>query len=106
MAGMIERNANFPLALKQRTGITDGKPIFGSPVPCLGMVFGLSQNDINRLGSIQDGKVFLVAPLESHPALPGFITYDGKDYEIKSLKIIRNLKGIVQGYRIVAVGGS
>ena len=31
---------------------------------------------------------------------------DAKEYEIKAIKTLRNLRGVVLGYRIVAAGGS
>lgn len=106
MAGIIERNATAPLVLKQRTGIADGKPVFASSVPCYGMVFDFRRNDRNEFGNVQDGKIFLVSPLDTPPAIPGLVSHGDKDYEIKSIKTIRNMKGIVIGYRIAAAGGA
>jgi len=104
MAGLIERNAKNIISLKQRTGISDGKPVFGTAVSCLAMIFDFRQSDKNEFGSIQNGKIFLIAPLSSPPALPGFVSCDGNDYEMKSVKILRNLKGVVLGYRVAAAG--
>ena len=106
MAGLIEKNARLDFTLKQAgDDITDGKENWLS-IPCKGLLLDMRSNDFNLYGTLQDGKVFLVAPLEDEPLLPGFIVYGSKEYEIKSIKTLRNLRGTVLGYRIVAAGGS
>ena len=106
MAGIIEKNARLDLTLKQAGDeITDGKETWFS-VPCRGLLLDMRSNDFNLYGTLQDGKVFLVAPLPDEPLLPGFILYSNKEYEIKAIKTLRNLRGVVLGYRIVAAGGA
>ena len=106
MAGIIEKNARLEFTLKQAGDeISDGKYNWIS-VPSRGLLLDMRSNDFNLYGTLQDGKVFLIAPLPEEPLLPGFIVYGSKEYEIKSIKTLRNLRGVVLGYRIVAAGGS
>ena len=104
MAGMIEKNARLEFTLKQAGDeISDGKYDWIS-IPCRGLMLDMRSNDFNLYGT-QDGKVFLIAPLPEEPLLPGFVLYGNKEYEIKAIKTLRNLRGVVLGYRIVAAGG-
>ena len=106
MAGLIEKNARLDFTLKQAGDeIEDGKHTW-IEVPCKGLMLDMRSNDFNLYGTLQDGKVFLVAPLKDEPLLPGFIVCNGKEYEIKTLKTLRNMRGTVLGYRIVAAGGA
>ena len=75
MAGMIEKNARLDFTLRQAgDDIADGKENWLS-IPCKGLLLDMRSNDFNLYGTLQDGKVFLVAPLEDEPLLPGFIVY-------------------------------
>lgn len=106
MAGLIEKNARLDFTLKQAGDeIEDGKHTW-IEVPCKGLLLDMRSNDFNLYGTLQDGKVFLIAPLQEEPLLPGFIVYGKKEYEIKTIKTLRNLRGTVLGYRIVAAGGA
>lgn len=105
MAGIIEKNARLEFTLKQAGDeISDGKYNWIS-VPCRGLLLDMRSNDFNLYGTLQDGKVFLIAPLPDEPLLPGFVLHGNKEYEIKAIKTLRNLRGTVLGYRIVAAGG-
>ena len=105
MAGMIEKNARLEFTLKQAGDeISDGKYDWIS-IPCRGLLLDMRSNDFNLYGTLQDGKVFLIAPLPEEPLLPGFVLYGNKEYEIKAIKTLRNLRGVVLGYRIVAAVG-
>ena len=103
MAGIIEKHAHTEIKLRQRRGIFDGKPLWGE-TDCLCMVLDFTSRDRTYFGTVQNGKVFLVAPFGSAPALPGVIVFDGREYEIKSIKTYRNLRGVLVGYRMVAAG--
>ena len=107
MAGIIERIAKNPATILQRTGITDGKPVW-SEISCLCFPFDFEQSDKEYFGAIQDGKIFMVAPLEldTPPELPGRIVYDGIEYDIRGIRTYRNLKGVCMGYRIAVAGAS
>lgn len=105
MAGIIERNAKTPAVIKQKVSIVDGKPTWNS-TPCVCMVFDFTQADIQYFGAVQNGKIFLVSPLPNPPKLPGMIVLDNIEYDIKGIKIYRNLKGELLGYRIAVAGAS
>lgn len=105
MAGIIERNARFQAIIKQRTEIKDGKAVW-SEVECRCFSLDFEQADKDYFGSIQNGKIIMVAPMESAPKLPGFIVYEGVEYEMRGVRIYRNLKGVTMGYRIAVAGAS
>ena len=105
MAGIIERNARVRAIIKQRMGIEDGKTVW-SEVECLCFSLDVEKAGKDYFGSIQNGKVIMVAPMDSTPTLPGFIIYEGVEYEIREIQTYRNLKGVVMGYRIVVAGAS
>ena len=93
------------MTLKQRGGISDGKPVWTS-VLCNGFTLDMTQADVEYFGRIKDGRIFLIAPLRSVPALPAMIVCDGREYEVKGIKTYRNLKGELLGYRMAAAGGA
>lgn len=105
MAGIIKKNAKTTAVIKQCCSIVDGKPVW-TTISCLCLVFDFTQADIQYFGAVQNGKIFLVAPLKNHPQLPGMIVLDNVEYDIKGIKIHRNLKGVVLGYRIAVAGAS
>lgn len=105
MAGIIEKHAKTAATIKQRCGISDGKPVW-SNTDCLVMALDYTARDIGYFGALNNGKIFLVSPLESTPTLPGKIICDGTEYEIKGIKTYRNLKGVLIGYRIAVAGGA
>lgn len=104
MPGIIQKYAKNPLVIRQAPVIVDGKASYQNEIPATGMIFDFSQRDIDYFGSIQNGKIFLVAPLAETPSLPGQIVHDGISYEIKGVKTYRNLKGRLLGYRIAVMG--
>ena len=72
MPGLIERNARIRMTLKQRGGISDGKPVWTS-VLCNGFTLDMTQADVEYFGRIKDGRIFLIAPLiamRKTPTLP------------------------------------
>ena len=103
MAGIIERNANTPAIIKQRIGFWDGKPIWAE-LECYCFSLDFEQSDKDYFGTIKNGKILMVAPMEITPVLPGFIVYEGIEYVMKGIRIYRNLKGVLMGYRIAVAG--
>ncbi len=81
--------------------IADGKLQY-TRIPARGRLIDFSQRDIDYFGTIQEGKIVLVAPPEI-PRLPGRIVIDGVTYELKSVKICRDLSGRVRGCRCAVV---
>ncbi len=104
MAGVIEKNAKTPFTILQQPVIADGKTVFQQEVPALGMIFDWTKREFDLYGSIQNGKKILAAPLVVHPVLPGRVVFDGIEYEAKEIKIIRNLRGKLLGYKIIVAG--
>ena len=117
MAGVIEKYANNPITIRRRVGIIDGQPEW-EEFAALAMMFDFTQSDIDyftssgikrggNLGSIKNGKVFLVSPaIGQAPELPGQVLHDGKTYDIQGVKTYRNLKGQLLGYRVAVAGGA
>ena len=105
MPGLIDRHARTPLTLRQRAGIVDGKPTWRE-YSCRGMILDFSARDIDYFGAIRNGKIFLVAPFEITPELPGTIVFGGREYDIKGIKTYRNLRGVLYGYRMAVAGAS
>ena len=81
--------------------IVDGKQQY-TRIPARGRLIDFSQRDIDYFGTIQEGKIVLVAPPEI-PQLPGRIVVEEVTYELKSVKICRDLSGKLRGCRCVVV---
>jgi hypothetical protein len=112
MAGLIEKNAKTPITVRVAGEIIDGETSFENH-PALAMVFESSQADVDNYGSVIDNygtvqqeKTFLVAPFDVKPEIPCEIIYDEENYVVKSIKTIRNMKGVLLGYKITTVNGS
>lgn len=105
MAGIIERNARYEAVIRQRTGIADGKPQW-TDVTCRCFSLDFEQSDREYFGAIQNGKIFMVAPMETTPLLPGRIVFENVEYEIRGIRTYRNLKGVLMGYRVAVAGAS
>lgn len=105
MAGIIERNARDQAVIKQRIGISDGKDVWAD-VQCRCFSLDFEQSDKEYFGAIQNGKIFMVAPLGTNPHLPGMILHNGIEYEIRGIRTYRNLKGVLLGYQIAVAGAS
>ena len=103
MAGLIEKHAKTAMTLKQRVSVVDGKPTWAE-TPCRGMVLDFTARDTGYFGAIQNGKIFLVVPLPFTPTLPGKMLCDGVEYDIKGIKLYRNLRGVLIGYRMAVAG--
>lgn len=105
MAGLIEKNAKTPITVRVAGEIIDGETSFKNH-PALAMVFESSNADIDNYGSVQQEKTFLVSPFDVKPDIPCEIIHDGENYAVKSIKTIRNMKGVLLGYKITTVNGS
>ena len=105
MAGLIEKNAKTPITIRISGEIVDGETSFEN-IPALAMVFESSQAASDSYGTVQQEKTFLVAPLDVTPEIPCEIIHDDACYDVKSIKIMRNMKGVLLGYKITSVGGA
>ncbi len=91
------------IIIQQPSSIVDGKQRYYS-IPARGTVIEFSQRDIDYFGSLKNGKIILVAPPDV-PTLPARIVAAGKTYDLKSVKICRNMAGRLIGCRCAAAGG-
>lgn len=104
MAGIIEKIATTPITIKQQTTILDGLVVWGRNIDALAFETGFTQTDVGLFGTIQNGKIFLVAPTSVTPEQPAQIVCNGKTYDVKGIKPYRNMKNILLGYRIAVAG--
>ena len=105
MAGLIEKNAKTPITVRIAGEIVDGETLFVNH-PALAMVFESSQTASDNYGTVQHETTFLVAPFGVTPDIPCEIIYNNACYDVKSIKLIRNMKGVLLGYKITSVGGA
>ena len=105
MAGLIEKNAKTPITVRIASEIIDGETSFVNH-PAMAMVFESSVSDLNNYGTVQHETTFLVAPFDVTPEIPCKITHNNACYDVKSIKIIRNMKGVLLGYKITSAGGA
>ena len=104
MPGIIDRYKREDFTISQRTGISDGKPVFGT-ITAHGFSLDYSRQDGTSFGVVHRGKTFYVAPLDSTPTLPCKITLNGVEYEAETVERLMTLGGELWGYKIVAFGG-
>lgn len=93
--------ADTDITIEQPDKIVDGKQQYIS-IPARGCMIDFSQRDIDFFGKIENGKIILVAP-PVIPRLPGRIILDNVIYDLKSVKICRDLSGRLRGCRCVVV---
>lgn len=112
MAGIIEKNAKTPITIRIASDIVDGETSFVNH-PALAMVFESSISDLNNFGNkidnygtVQHETTFLVSPFGVTPDIPCEIIYNNACYDVKSIKIMRNMKGVLLGYKITSAGGA
>lgn len=105
MAGLIERNAKLDITISQITGeIVDGQHVYRTIHAKAMHLQDFGRAEFDQFGTIRNGKVILVAPLSRAPEPPGQICCEGRSYDIQQVQELRNLKGVVQGYRIAVSG--
>ena len=105
MAGIIEKNAKNPITIRIASDIVDGETSFVNHA-AMAMVFESSQLAFDNYGTVQHETTFFVAPLDVTPELPCEVIYDNACYDVKSIKIMRNMKGVLLGYKLTSVGGA
>ena len=89
------------IIIQQPDAIVDGKQTYTS-IPARGRVIDFSQRDVDYFGTIQEGKIVLVAPPDI-PKLPARIVAEGVTYDLKSVRICRDLSGRLIGCRCAVV---
>ena len=103
MASLLVKLCKTSITIKYPTGtIVDGKQTF-TDVSGKARMTDFSQADIDYFGKVQDGVIFLVAPLSAKPPVNAKITCDEKTYDLKAVKTYKNAKGEIVGYKCVGV---
>ena len=102
MASIIEKYASEDVTLLQEPVIYDGKTTFTESIPAKAIVSDFSQADLDYFGRITSGLIFYVSPLDTPPALPGQIVWNGRTFDIKGVRVYKNLSGLLLGYKIAA----
>lgn len=95
---------DIDLILEQPNGFTDGKVNYVS-TSARGLLIDFSARDLDLFGSIQNGKIALIAP-PVIPKLPGRIRIGEAVYDLKSIHVCRNLAGELVGCRCAVAGGA
>mgnify|MGYP005793545195 FL=1 len=89
------------IIIRQPDAIVDGKQTYTN-LPARGRVIDFSQRDVDYFGTVQEGKIILVAPPDI-PKLPARIVAEGVTYDLKSVRICRDLSGRLVGCRCAVV---
>lgn len=89
------------IIIRQPDAIVDGKQTYTN-LPARGRVIDFSQRDVDYFGTVQEGKIILVAPPDI-PKLPAQIVAEGVTYDLKSVRICRDLSGRLIGCRCAVV---
>ena len=105
MAGLIEKNAKTPITIRIASDIVDGETSFVNHA-AMAMIFESSELAFDNYGTVQHETTFLVSPFGVTPDIPCEIIYNDACYDVKSIKIIRNMKGVLLGYKITSAGGA
>ena len=102
MASIIEKYASEDVTLLQGPVITDGKTTFADSISAKAIVSDFSQADLDYFGRITSGLIFYVSPLDAPPTIPGQIIWNGRTFDIKGVRVYKNLSGLLLGYKIAA----
>jgi hypothetical protein len=104
MASWVAKKCHTPITVKYPTGtVVDGKPTY-TEVPGMARISDFAQADIDYFGRIQNGKIFLVAPLAVKPPVTAQIVHAGKTYDLKAVKTYTNAKDEVLAYKCAVAG--
>jgi len=66
------------------------------------LITDFTHRDINRYGSIKNGKIFLLR-CDKEPEPGSQIIHSGQTYDLKDIKVCRDLNGRIECYRCVVV---
>ena len=89
------------IIIQQPDAIVDGKQTYTN-LPARGRVIDFSQRDVDYFGTVQEGKIILIAPPDI-PKLPARIVAEGVTYDLKWVRICRDLSGRLVGCRCAVV---
>ena len=99
---MFEDRLQEPVTVKVPTGaFADGQNGY-TQFSGYALITDFTQRDINRYGSIKNGKIFLLR-CDNEPEPGSQVIHSGQTYDLKNIKICRDLDGNVECYRCVVV---
>ena len=102
MASIIEKYASQDVTLLQDPVVTDGKITYKTRIEVKAIVSEFKEADEKYFGKIRNGITFYISPLDDPPQLPGKILCHGREYEIKGVRIYKNLSSKLLGYKATA----
>ena len=102
MASIIEKYASQDITLLQNPVIADGKTTYKDRIDAKAIVSEFKEADEQYFGKIRNGITFYISPLDDPPQLPGKILCHGREYEIKGVRIYKNLSSKLPGYKAAA----
>ena len=91
MASIIEKYASQDVTLLQNPVIADGKITYKTRIEAKAIVSEFKEADEQYFGKIRNGITFYISPLDDPPLLPGKILCNGREYEIKGVRICKKL---------------
>ena len=99
---MFENRLQEAVTVKVSNGVfADGQTGY-TEYPAYALITDFTHRDINRYGSIKNGKIFLLR-CDNEPVPGSQIIYSGQTYDLKDIKVCRNLDGQIECYRCVVV---
>jgi hypothetical protein len=99
---MFEDLSQEPVTLRVPTGaFADGQSSY-TEYQAHALITDFTSRDINRYGSIKNGKIFLLR-CDNEPEVGSQIIHSEQTYDLKDIKVCRDLDGKVECYRCVVV---
>ncbi len=80
---------------------SDGQAAY-TEYPGYALIMDFTRRDIDRYGSIKNGKIFLLR-CEGEPKPGSRIIHSGRTYDLKDIKICRDIDEQIECYRCVVV---
>ncbi|MEI8244901.1 MAG: hypothetical protein WCI51_03675 [Lentisphaerota bacterium] len=99
---MFEARYSEPVMLQVPSGcITDGKPVW-TEYPGKAIITDYVERDSAGTGRIKSGNVFLLK-CDFEPTADSRIVHNGRTYELKSVRICRDLDSRIECYRCACI---
>ena len=99
---MFEDRLQESVTLRVPTGVFSDGQAGNTDYQAYALITDFTHRDIKRYGSIKSGKIFLLR-CDNEPEPGSQIIHGGKTYDLKDIKICRDLDGQVECYRCVVV---
>jgi len=99
---MFEDRLQESVTLRVPTEVfSDGQAAY-TEYQAYALITDFTHRDINRYGNIKNGKIFLLR-CDNEPEPGSQIIHEEKTYDLKDIKICRDLDGQIECYRCVVV---